>query len=141
MENETNSAHHQNKTTVKQFCKAHNVHRVAIEFDGYGDDGQVQSVSFLDAEGNELKLNKEPVPIFTNHISYNKDGHQKKTIEIPGTADELMEEMAYSVLDAASPGWEINEGAFGTITINADASGKMDFNQRIQDSVYSEHHF
>jgi hypothetical protein len=52
-----------------------------------------------------------------------------------------MEEMAYSVLDAASPGWEINEGAFGTITINADASGKMDFNQRIQDSVYSEHHF
>ena len=59
------------------------------EYDGYGDSGSIESFTFLDRHGRELKV-------------------------APRMA-ERVDDLACAILPG---GWEINEGSMGTITLN-----------------------
>jgi hypothetical protein len=63
---------------------------VHIEYDGVGDSGQIESVTYVGAQG-------QPV---------NPAG------QVTITEDQLMD-LFYDLLEAGHPGWENNDGAFG----------------------------
>jgi hypothetical protein len=71
---------------------------VHINYDGCGDSGQIESVTYLDAEGKPL------------------DPAGRVTI----TEDQLMD-LFYDLTQARHPGWENNDGAFGEFEWNLTA--------------------
>lgn len=70
--------------------KGAGVQVVHINYDGCGDSGQIEGVTYLDAEGKPL------------------DPAGRVTI----TEDQLMD-LFYDLTQARHPGWENSDGAFG----------------------------
>ena len=66
------------------------VARVLIEYDGCGDSGQIESITFLGGDGRRVDLSTE--------------------VELSSGA--LME-LFYDLLETRHPGWENNDGATG----------------------------
>jgi hypothetical protein len=131
-----------NKAAVKEFCSKHNVDRAELEFDGCGDSGQIERVTFFRAgDATPLDLDQEKVQITRISHSYVDGKHVDNIEESTGVAEDLFEEIAYHILEVKHPGWEINEGSFGVVIINADGSGKMQYNERIESIEYSEDTF
>lgn len=64
---------------------------IEIEYDGSGDSGDIESV--IASIGSE-------------------------TVELADETSRVLEDYAYALLQHREPGWEINEGSFGRITIN-----------------------
>ena len=71
------------------------VHGVQITYDGCGDSGQIEEVTYLDAQGKPL------------------DPASRMTL----TEDQLMD-LFYDLTQARHPGWENNDGAFGEFEWN-----------------------
>lgn len=63
---------------------------VQIDYDGCGDSGQIESVTYVDAQGQPVNL----------------------AGQVTITEDQLMD-LFYDLLEARHPGWENNDGAFG----------------------------
>jgi hypothetical protein len=67
---------------------------VTSEYDGYGDSGQIESVSYFNAANEDLT----------------------KTIE--SGLDQQVQDLLYDLLEVRHGGWENNDGGFGTFTWN-----------------------
>jgi hypothetical protein len=70
------------------------VARVTSEYDGYGDSGQIESVSYFNAANEDLT----------------------KTIE--SGLDQQVQDLLYDLLEVRHGGWENNDGACGSFTWN-----------------------
>jgi hypothetical protein len=121
-----------NREIVKQLLEKHKIARVEVEFDGSGDSGQIDSVSFIDENGEDTDLNAEPCKLFTKTSKFVNGELISEIIEQEDTAEGLILEVVYSLLEAKHPGWEINEGSYGLVTINPDGSGQLEYNERVQ---------
>lgn len=90
---------------------------VHIEYDGCGDSGQIESVSYLDREG--------------------------KALDFSGTAslsEERLMDLFYDLTQARHPGWENNDGAFGELDWNLDADTlRHTHNDRFTDYATTVH--
>lgn len=75
------------RTQLRRVRDKHDVSRIEIEFDGYGDSGTVTLAGEHDPE-----------------------------------VTAATENYAYALLEQMFPGWEINEGSLGTITVDLDKS-------------------
>jgi hypothetical protein len=97
---------------------------VDIEFDGSGDNGQIQGVEAVN-EGEDTvdidqpgRLSQRTTGIgcsawdSTAKARVYPDGYR------PMTVPELLEEWIYAALEEAHPGWEIDAGSSGTITLH-----------------------
>ena len=69
--------------------RAVNVHRVNVFYDGVGDSGGIERISFLDMQGKEM----DPANVAEHNSA--------------------LEEFFYDLLEARFGGWENNDGAFG----------------------------
>lgn len=67
---------------------------IVISYDGYADSGSVEAI--------------------TGHSHLSGDNE----VPIPAAFYEQLEEFAYHLIETQFPGWEIEEGAFGTVTVN-----------------------
>ena len=121
-----------NKGIAKDFMLKNNISRVVIEFDGNGDSGQVDSVSFQDENEEDTDVNHTPCQMFERTTRWFGEEHSRELVEVTSNAEALFIEMAYSMLEAKHSGWEINEGSFGTIIIKADGTGEMEYNERVE---------
>jgi hypothetical protein len=121
-----------NREIVKQLLEKHKIARVEVEFDGIGDSGQVDSISFIDADGEDTDLNAEPCKLFTKTSKIVDGEYVNEILEQDSDAEGLIEEIVYYVLEAKHPGWEINEGSYGLVIINPDGSGQLEYNERVQ---------
>jgi hypothetical protein len=100
-----------------------------VEFDGYGDEGQIVDIA---AEGITDPLDKVPL----------RPGHERFFTTILGSKEkektvyDLIEEFTYEMLDRSEyGGWEINGGSFGTLHVEpAKGIVKIDMNLRIMES-------
>jgi hypothetical protein len=63
---------------------------VQLAYDGCGDSGQLESVTYVDAQGKPVN----------------------PTGQVAITEDQLMD-LFYDLLETRHPGWENNDGAFG----------------------------
>jgi hypothetical protein len=71
---------------------------VHINYDGCGDSGQIEDITYLDAAGKAL------------------DPASKVTI-----AEDRLMDLFYDLTQARHPGWENNDGAFGEFEWNLTA--------------------
>lgn len=111
------------KTALLSDLTALGVASVTVCFEGYGDSGSIEEVTYMDASNAGM-----PCP--------------DAMIEIEGR-DEMalsaaIEELAYSALELHHPGWEINDGAHGELLIDvAKASVQLDCN--LHYTAYDSH--
>ena len=103
------------KEELKEICAALfkvGVTRVEVIYDGYGDSGSIEQVSFF--KGKKILTSKD--------VEY--------------TIESKIEECAYDFLPG---GFEINEGSFGDLIINTEkAKATLRHNTRVESSEYSE---
>jgi hypothetical protein len=88
-----------------------NVARVEAEYDGAGDSGQIEAISFRDASG----------AIVTEQVSEQTRGH--------------VESLLYALLNLRHGGWENNDGAFGSFGWDL-SDGSMD---HVHHARYTDH--
>lgn len=87
--------------------KRKSIKKVVVEYDGSGDSGEVNSVTFYD----------------------------KKDVEHDDVPEGLEEAVSDFIYDALPGGWEINSGSFGTATIDCTTMKvHFDHNDRIETS-------
>ena len=76
---------------------------IEIEYDGCGDSGQIESIAFLDKDGQSLPQDRLP------RNSYRTPHRTKADLE---TALDAL------VCDLLPAGWENNDGAYGMLSID-----------------------
>lgn len=116
------------------------VSKVLVDFDGSGDSGSVGDISYKPARGKETFGKSEIVD--TPHEASEWTDEGRKRVVRDYTYDELVEEVCYGILGSEHPGWEINEGSFGTFEIDvAKDSVSLTFNQRVETYETSEEEY
>lgn len=127
-----------NKEAVAKYLKQYNIEKVVLEYNGSGDDGQIESTTALN--GND-EVEIPDINDIENHYDVwcSVEGNMTKSRR--GSLTDLIEQLAFSVLCRTYGGWEINDGSYGQITINQDGSGVIEHNEIIQDTDYSESSF
>lgn len=111
------------KAALLPHLTALGVASVTVCFEGYGDSGSIEEVTYLDASNAGM-----PCPEFMIEI----EGRDEMTLS------SAIEELAYSALELHHPGWEINDGAHGELLIDvAKASVQLDCN--LHYTAYDSH--
>lgn len=80
---------------ISNFMLEAKVEQITCEYSGSGDDGSINFLDGRDFSGNEVK--------------------------IPGKIDDLL----WDLIGELHPGFEINEGGGGTITLNCEEDGEV----------------
>lgn len=124
-----------NKTALFDALAAAGISQVVIDFDGYGDSGQIESISAYRGD--------ETVELPPGTIGYLAAGWDNPEVEVSTmTVSQVAEEMAYDLLAQTHGGWEINDGAYGEFTFDvATRLISLDYNERYTTSEYFSHEF
>jgi hypothetical protein len=124
----------------------HNIAEVTIVFDGSGDEGQIESITCTQLDGNKGSLDfpakipgttitgGEPVwnPLSRRYVT--------EPVDRPSTMVKILDEWAYELLDETGVDWVNNEGGYGEIVISpATNSICCTMNTRIIDTETSCH--
>jgi len=88
--------------------KADSVNKIIVEWDGHEDDGSIQRVTFVKPDGTQVDQDL--------NWSTEKNGFKSEAV---GTIEDF-------VFTMVPPGWETNEGGFGTCIIDVK-TGDYDF--------------
>lgn len=122
-ETESNTTDRLRETMLKSLAAA-GIVEAQLTYDGYGDEGHVEEIDAWNSAGDAVDLNK-----------YCNAGNPI-TSETKETLHDLCEEWFDSAVTENFPGWEINEGSRGEISINV-AEGKVtcDHSWRVTDDT------
>ncbi len=102
------------KTALLPHLTTLGVASVTVCFEGYGDSGSIEEVTYLNASNAETPCPEAMIEI---------EGRDEMTLS------SAIEELAYGALELHHPGWEINDGAHGELLIDvAKASVQLDCN-------------
>ncbi len=84
--------------------KKNKIDHAVVEYDGSGDSGNIETVTFYNKKDEEMDV-----------------------------ADPAVQEAVENyIYDALPGGWEINEGSFGTATVFADGKAKVEHKERVE---------
>lgn len=124
---EQKKRHESARGKMMQALREAGVKSVEIEFDGYGDSGNIEGIAYTPPADGKAEVDDSPHEV----TDWSQSGPERKVRNY--TLDELVEEVCYSLLGSWHPGWEINEGSYGTFRIDAEADSiALTFNQRIE---------
>ena len=102
---------------ARRQLQAAGIHRVQILYDGCGDSGCIESITYTDGQGS--------------------------TVDPAGTlamTEEQLMDLFYDLTQARHPGWENNDGAYGEFDWNlSDDALKHTHNDRFTDYDTTEH--
>jgi hypothetical protein len=87
-----------------------NVNSFEIEFDGSGDSGQIEGVTFYDSS-----IEVMDIPEDTISWVYTAYGQEPKETKV--TLHKAIEDLGYSMLDESGHDWYNNDGGYGTIDV------------------------
>ena len=107
--------HPANKADLFTVLAGAGIVTVTVAFDGYGDSGQIESIDAVGADEAPREL-----PQTSLMIRRSLRGEPEPTCE-DMTAADAVERLAYDLLGDAHPGWEINDGAYGTFVFDVAA--------------------
>jgi hypothetical protein len=128
-----------NKQVLTEFMRNNGINELVIEFDGSGDSGQMEGVVCYPESKNNLLKTQLPLIRCDHRFS---DGNWTLVEELTSqSAEDVAEDIAYSVLENHHGGWEINEGSYGKIRMSADGSGTIEYHERVIETNYSESEF
>ena len=123
-----------NKTALFDALADAGIATVVVEFDGYGDSGQIEDIVARRVDDEVI----EPPEVVVEIASPTWDGAGLEYRRLP-LADAI-ETLVYDFLREAHPGWENNDGAYGEFTFDvASRSISLDHNSRYTDVETSAH--
>jgi len=129
------SLHAANKTALFDALQTADITRVVVVFDGCGDSGQVEDLA-ASKDDQPRKLPPGTVAIARAHWGMTEAQQDRLSVK------EAIETLAYDLLYQTHAGWENNAGAFGEFIFDVvDRSITLDFNERYEDSTYTQHVF
>jgi hypothetical protein len=133
---------------IKSCCpllSAYGVKTVTFEYDGYGDSGDfnqsylhvlpsVQQINEAGALSTVPKAELYERAANTTRVHWDKFQNERTNEKNPVITNKLCQRFFDAVFDLLPGGWEINEGSYGTITIDvASASITVEHNERYTD--------
>ena len=125
-----------NKAALFAALAAAGIQTVVIEFDGSGDEGQIESITAFTIDNAETDLPEARIEI--REAVFDQPA-LSVSLQSP---HEIIEGMAYDFLGQTHGGWPNNDGAYGEFTFTvADQSITLDFNGRFTDSTNYQHEF
>lgn len=128
--------HPANKASVFAVLRDADIVKVVVQFDGYGDSGQIEEITVTDADGAERTL--PDVAVTLRQVDFGEE--QPRILSQP--LQEAIETMTYGLLSSSHCGWENNEGAFGDFVFDVTAGTiLLDYNERFESSENHQHQF
>ena len=112
-----------NKAALFGALAAAGIHSVVVIFDGYGDSGQIESVTAYGPEDAEVELPDATIEM--QEVVFDGPSIASETRSLR----EVVEIMSYDFLEATHDGWENDDGAYGEFTF--DVAERLD-HARIQ---------
>ncbi len=105
---------------------------IEIRFDGYGDSGAIEEIECRDAAGQVLACPEISVAVAPDDDAAAAGESKQETL------NGALESLGYLALERHHPGWEINDGASGSLTIDvAEASFTLECSLRY--TGYEDH--
>lgn len=120
------------KTSLFDLLEAHGIVLVTVSFDGSGDSGQIEDITACDKNGGvDLPNEGLPTPV--------PDPAAASGDDKPQPVSDVIETLAYDLLESEHGGWENNDGAYGEFRFDvAERKITLECNIRISSSEYSE---
>ena len=87
-----------------------NVKEFRINFEGSGDDGQIDEIEFYNTNNETFNIPSDTISwVYTDY------GQEPKETKV--TLHKAIEDLGYSMLDEAGHDWVNNDGGYGTIDV------------------------
>lgn len=117
--------------------------RIEIVYDGCGDSGCIEAVTAYDDDGQIIETMPDRLIAITVRDTVRNavtNEYERRSIERQVAPREAVEHWCYDILEDHFPGWEIDDGSSGTITIDVKKRrGRLEHDARytevISDSV------
>jgi uncharacterized protein DUF6878 len=104
-----------NKAALFEVLSRTGITVVHVEFNGYGDEGQIESLQAYAGEAEAELPSEEQVEL--TRITWGGDG---ESFCSECSVDSAIENLVYDFLEVHLSGWEINEGSFGDFRFNVN---------------------
>jgi len=115
-----------NQTAIFDALASAGVVTLMVNFDGFGDSGQIEAMTATGAEG-EMVLPEISIPYASPGRGDGDDAIDQHPLPLP----EAIETLCYDLLRQTHAGWENNDGAFGDFTFDVAARTiSLDHNDR-----------
>ena len=125
-----------NKAALFEALAAGSIASVVVTFDGSGDDGQIEDVTATTSDGQQAELPTGTMAC--REIGF--DAAEPTVTMVP--VGDVLEHLAYGLLEQTHGGWEINDGAYGEFTFDvASCAVTLEYNERYTGTHYHEHEF
>ena len=112
-----------------------NVNSFEIEFDGSGDSGQIEGVTFCDSSHEVMDI-----PEDTISWVYTAYGQEPKDTKV--TIHKAVEDLGYQMLEESGHDWYNNEGGYGRISVHMEGSnGKPYVGMNMNIRIVNEDHY
>jgi len=126
----------ENKAVLFEALTQVGITTVLVEFDGYGDSGQIEDISAH--AGPNIAVNLPECNVEIARVEYGSLEIVRETY----TVKKAIERLAYDFLEETHGGWENNEGAYGDFLFDVAARTiTLNYNERFEDSEYTQHVF
>ncbi|MFT2095132.1 DUF6878 family protein [Acidiphilium multivorum] len=124
-----------NKTALFDVLSAAGIEIVDVNFDGYGDSGQIES---MEAKGGDHVIELPATQIDITMPVWDSLETHRQTM----TVHDAIEHLVYAFLRKTHDGWANDDGAYGDFTFDvADRTITLDYHERYTDTNYSHHSF
>lgn len=110
------------KALVLKMLKEHQATSALVIYCGAGDSGQIDQVEIEGGNTEGVSL-----PVERSRSMYQDDLWVEVMETVNITVEELIEDLAYRILEESVGGWEINDGSAGQIKIDVE-TGKITLN-------------
>ncbi len=125
-----------NKAALFAALAASGVRLVTVRFDGQGDSGQIEAIDAFDAHNATIALPTAAIA----HRSPAAD--LMGLVEEPTPVAEVIETMAYALLESTSCGWQNDDGAYGEFRFDvANGAVTLDYRERYMTEDRSQYVF
>lgn len=124
-----------NKFRLFDGLTAAGITHVTVSFDGYGDSGQIESVS---ACAGETEVGFPQTQIAYAALTWDDSEVEMRELSL----EDVVEQLTYDLLADTHGGWENNDGAYGEFCFDAAARCiHLEFNERFTSSELFTHNF
>lgn len=126
----------ENKAVLFEALGQAGVTTVFVEFDGYGDSGQIEDISAH--AGPDIAVDLPACNVEIARVEYRSLEIVRETF----TVKEAIERLTYDFLEETHSGWEDSQGAYGDFLFDvAKRTIMLNYNERIEASEYTQHVF
>ncbi len=123
----------ENKTALFDALALTGITSVEVTFDGYGDSGQIESVTVM---AGDMEVALPTVRITIAHAQWGRAEIERGSSPL----EHAIEQLAYDFLQETHCGWENNSGAYGDLYFDVgEQTITLNYNRRFESSEYAQH--